>query len=55
MIVAKNYFGFFMTDIGILGLSAIVLSSPYDISMYVTNALVLLCDHPQSPDLAKVI
>ncbi|CAF3716099.1 unnamed protein product [Rotaria sp. Silwood1] len=39
---------------GILGLCAIVLSSSYDISMYVPEALVLLCEHLHDPDLIQV-
>ncbi|CAF1638010.1 unnamed protein product [Adineta ricciae] len=38
---------------GILGLCAIVLSSPYDISNYVPDALMLLCEHSHDPDLIQ--
>ncbi|CAF3164827.1 unnamed protein product [Rotaria sp. Silwood2] len=38
---------------GVLGLSAIVLSSPYDISDYVPDALMLLCEHSHDPDLIQ--
>ncbi|CAF1560656.1 unnamed protein product [Rotaria magnacalcarata] len=38
---------------GILGLCAIVLSSPYDIPQYVPDALMLLCEHPHDPDLIQ--
>ncbi|CAF4624946.1 unnamed protein product, partial [Rotaria sp. Silwood2] len=38
---------------GVLGLCAIVLSSPYDISMYVADALVRLCEHSQDADLIQ--
>ena len=40
--------------IGILGLCAIVLSSPYDIPSYVPDALMLLCEHSYDPDLIQV-
>ncbi len=40
--------------IGILGLCAIVLSSPYDIPTYVPDALMLLCEHSHDPDLIQV-
>jgi hypothetical protein len=40
--------------IGILGLCAIVLSSPYDIPSYVPDALMLLCEHSHDPDLIQV-
>jgi hypothetical protein len=39
---------------GILGLCAIVLSSPYDIPIYVPDALMLLCEHSHDPDLMQV-
>ncbi|CAF4357322.1 unnamed protein product, partial [Rotaria sordida] len=39
---------------GVLGLCAIVLSSPYDISNYVPVALMLLCEHLHDPDLIQV-
>ncbi|CAF4573069.1 unnamed protein product [Rotaria sp. Silwood2] len=39
-----------LIDTGVLGLCAIILSSPYDISLYVPDALVLLCEHSQDPD-----
>ncbi|CAF4657490.1 unnamed protein product [Rotaria sp. Silwood1] len=38
---------------GILGLCAIVLSSPYDIPNYVPDALMLLCEHSHDPDLIQ--
>ncbi|CAF5186213.1 unnamed protein product, partial [Rotaria magnacalcarata] len=37
----------------VLGLCAIVLASPYDISIYLIDALMLLCEHSQDPDLIK--
>jgi hypothetical protein len=40
--------------IGILGLCAIVLSSPYDIPTYVPDALMLLCERSHDPDLIQV-
>jgi hypothetical protein len=40
--------------IGILGLCAIVLSSPYDIPTYVPDALMFLCEHSHDPDLIQV-
>ena len=40
--------------IGVLGLCAIVLSSPYDIPTYVPDALMLLCEHSHDPDLIQV-
>ncbi|CAF4317282.1 unnamed protein product, partial [Rotaria sordida] len=39
----------------VLGLCAIVLSSPNDISNYVPAALMLLCEHLHDPDLIQVI
>ncbi|CAF4197699.1 unnamed protein product [Rotaria sp. Silwood2] len=38
---------------GVLGLCAIVLSSPYDIPNYVPDALMLLCEHSHDPDLIQ--
>ncbi|CAF3747890.1 unnamed protein product [Rotaria sp. Silwood1] len=38
---------------GVLGLCAIVLSSPYDISNYIPAALMLLCEHSHDPDLIQ--
>ncbi|CAF4141425.1 unnamed protein product, partial [Rotaria sordida] len=38
----------------VLGLCAIVLSSPYDISNYVPAALILLCEHLHDPDLIQL-
>ncbi|CAF1410376.1 unnamed protein product, partial [Rotaria sordida] len=38
---------------GVLGLCAIVLSSPYDISNYIPAALMLLCEHLHDPDLIQ--
>ncbi|CAF1134879.1 unnamed protein product [Rotaria sordida] len=38
---------------GILGLCAIVLSSPYDIPTYVPDALMLLCEHSHDPDIIQ--
>ncbi|CAF3727711.1 unnamed protein product [Rotaria sp. Silwood1] len=38
---------------GVLGLCAIVLASPYDISNYVPDALMLLCEHSHDPDLIQ--
>ncbi|CAF3996658.1 unnamed protein product, partial [Rotaria sordida] len=40
--------------LGVLGLCAIVLSSPYDISNYVPAALILLCEHLHDPDLIQL-
>ena len=40
--------------LGILGLCAIVLSSPYDIPNYVPEALMSLCEHSHDPDLIQV-
>lgn len=40
--------------VGVLGLCAIVLSSPYEIPMYVPEALMLLCEHSHDPDLIQV-
>ncbi len=40
--------------VGVLGLCAIVLSSPYDISTYVPEALMLLCEHSCDPNLIQV-
>ncbi|CAF3998522.1 unnamed protein product, partial [Adineta steineri] len=45
-----NYFT--KTD-GVLGLCAIVLSSPYDIPLHVPDALMLLCEHLDDPDLIQ--
>ena len=39
---------------GVLGLCAIVLSSPYDIPNHVPEALMLLCEHSHDPDLIQV-
>lgn len=39
---------------GVLGLSAIVLSSPYDIAPFVPEALMFLCEHSDDPDLIQV-
>ncbi|UJR35822.1 hypothetical protein I4U23_028569 [Adineta vaga] len=38
---------------GVLGLCAIVLSSPYDIPDDVPEALMLLCEHSHDPDLIQ--
>ncbi|CAF5160314.1 unnamed protein product [Rotaria sp. Silwood1] len=38
---------------GVLGLCAIVLSSPYDIPNHVPEALMLLCEHSHDPDLIQ--
>ncbi|CAF1230867.1 unnamed protein product [Adineta steineri] len=38
---------------GVLGLCAIVLSSPYDIPIHVPDALMLLCEHLDDPDLIQ--
>ncbi|UJR10196.1 hypothetical protein I4U23_014411 [Adineta vaga] len=38
---------------GILGLCAIVLSSPYEISNYVPDALMLLCECSHDPDMIQ--
>ena len=43
-----------MIIIGILGLCAIVLASPYDIPTYVPYALMLLCKHSHDPDIIQV-
>lgn len=40
--------------VGVLGLCAIVLSSPYDIPIYVPDTLMLLCEHSHDPDLIQV-
>ncbi|CAF3094193.1 unnamed protein product [Rotaria sp. Silwood2] len=40
-------------ETGVLGLCAIVLSSPYDISYYAPAALMLLCKHSHDPDLIQ--
>ena len=40
--------------LGVLGLCAIVLSSPYDIPEHVPEALMLLCEHSHDPDLIQV-
>ncbi len=40
--------------LGVLGLCAIVLSSPYDIPNHVPEALMLLCEHSHDPDLIQV-
>jgi proteasome activator subunit 4 len=40
--------------VGVLGLCAIVLSSPYDIPTYVPEALILLCEHFHDPDMIQV-
>ena len=39
---------------GVLGLCAIVLSSPYEIPIFVPEALMLLCEHSHDPDLIQV-
>ncbi len=39
---------------GVLGLCAIVLSSPYDISIHVPDALMVLCEHSHDPNLIRV-
>ncbi len=51
-----NIFGSLVVSVtlGVLGLCAIVLSSPYDIPTYVPDALVLLCEHSHDPDLIQV-
>lgn len=41
---------FFCTILGILGLCAIVLSSPYDVPHYLPEALMILCEHSHDPD-----
>ncbi|CAF1048161.1 unnamed protein product [Adineta steineri] len=38
---------------GILGVCAIVSSSPYDIPIYVPDALMILCEHSHDPDLIR--
>ena len=40
--------------LGVLGLCAIVLSSPYDIPTYIPDALMFLCEHSHDPDLIQV-
>ncbi|CAF3949955.1 unnamed protein product [Adineta steineri] len=40
--------------IGVLGLCAIVLSSPYDIPIYIPDVLMSLCQHSYDPDLIHV-
>ncbi len=51
-----NIFGSLVVSVtlGVLGLCAIVLSSPYDIPTYVPDALVLLCEYSHDPDLIQV-
>jgi hypothetical protein len=44
----------FVCLLGVLGLCAIVLSSPYDIPNHVPEALMLLCEHSHDPDLIQV-
>ena len=39
---------------GVLGLCAIVLSSPYDISKYLPTALMLVCKHSYDHSLIQV-
>ncbi|CAF3739250.1 unnamed protein product [Rotaria sp. Silwood1] len=41
------------TSLSVLGLCAIVLSSPYDIPSYVPDALMLLCEHSHDPDIIQ--
>ena len=43
-----------MIHLGVLGLCAIVLSSPYEIPDHVPDALMLLCEHLHDPDLIQV-
>ncbi|CAF1381101.1 unnamed protein product [Rotaria sp. Silwood1] len=38
---------------GVLGLCAIVLSSPYDIPIHIPRALMLLCEHSHDPNLIR--
>ncbi|CAF4269061.1 unnamed protein product, partial [Adineta steineri] len=38
---------------GVLGLCAIVLSSPYDIPIYIPDVLMSLCQHSHDPDLIQ--
>jgi hypothetical protein len=40
--------------VGVLGLCAIVRSSPYDISTHLPDALMLLCEHSYDPNLIQV-
>ncbi|CAF1656826.1 unnamed protein product [Rotaria sp. Silwood1] len=37
----------------VLGLCAIVLSSPYDIPIHIPRALMLLCEHSHDPNLIR--
>ncbi len=39
---------------GVLGFCAIILSSPYDISIHVPDALMFLCDHSNDPNVIQV-
>jgi hypothetical protein len=41
-------------SVGVLGLCAIVLSSPYDIPTHVPDVLMLLCEHAHDPNLIQV-
>ncbi len=45
---------FFIIILGVLGLCAIVRSSPYDISIHLPDALMLLCEHSYDPNLIQV-
>lgn len=44
----------FSVVVGILGLCAIVLSNPYDISVFTLDALTLLCKYSNDPDPMQV-
>ena len=39
---------------GILGLCAVILSSPYDIPKHLPNALAVICQHSHDPFLIQV-
>lgn len=43
-----------MFCVGVLGLCAIVMSSPYEIPVHVPEALMLLCEHSHDPELIQV-
>ncbi|CAF1049647.1 unnamed protein product [Rotaria sordida] len=43
----------YLFRVGVLGLCAIVLSSPYDIPIHIPRALMLLCEHSHDPNLIR--
>jgi hypothetical protein len=45
---------FLIIIVGVLGLCAIVRSSPYDISIHLPDALMLLCEHSYDLNLIQV-